>query len=96
MNITKKNIILLVIAGILLSGIPVITTCSTYCVSRDSVLDSPLDQSCPFLYDLFFPIGIVLSALFVLALAGLFLVGERQILPPGVYLPLFKPPRFSQ
>jgi hypothetical protein len=96
MNITRKNIILLVIAGILLSGIPVITTCSIYCVSRDSVLDSPMDESCPFLYYLFFPIAIVLSVVFVLALASLFLVRERQILPPGVYLPLFKPPRFSQ
>jgi hypothetical protein len=96
MNFTKKNFILFVIAGILLSGIPVITTCSTYCLSSDSVLDSPMDGSCPFSYDLFFPIAIVLSALFVLALASLFLVRERQILPPGVYLPLFKPPRFSQ
>jgi hypothetical protein len=96
MNITKKNIIILVTAGILLSGIPIITTCSTYCVSSDSVLDSPMDGSCPFSYDSFFPIAFVLSAPFVLALASLFLVRERQILTPGVYLPLFKPPRFSQ
>jgi hypothetical protein len=96
MNITKKNIIILVTAGILLSGIPIITTCSTYCVSSDSVLDSPMDESCPFLYDSFFPIAFVLSAPFVLALASLFFVRERQILPSGVYLPLFKPPRFSQ
>jgi hypothetical protein len=55
-----------------------------------------MDGSCPFSYDSFFPIAFVLSAPFVLALASLFLVRERQILTPGVYLPLFKPPRFSQ
>jgi hypothetical protein len=36
-----------------------------------------------------------LSALFVLPLAGLLLVNDRKFIPPGVYLPLFKPPRFS-
>ena len=95
MNITKKHLILLVIIGILVSGIPVITLCSSYCVSSDLELDSPMGGSCPFSYHSFVQIAIVLSALFVLPLSGLFLVSDRQLIPPGVYLPLFKPPRFS-
>ncbi len=92
MNLTKKNLILFIIIGILVSGIPVIPWCASYCVSSD--LDSPVDGSCPFSYHSFVQIAIVLSALFVLPLAGLFLVRARQFIPPGVYLPLFKPPRF--
>jgi hypothetical protein len=95
MNITKKHLILLVIIGILVSGIPVITLYSSYCVSSDLDLDSPVDGSCPFSYHSFVQIAIGLSALFVLPLAGLFLVKDKQFIRPGVYLHLFKPPRFS-
>jgi hypothetical protein len=95
MNLTRKNLTLFIIIGILVSGIPVITLCSSYCVSSDLDLDSPVDGSCPFSYHSFVQIAIVLSAFFVLPLAGLFLVRDRQFIPPGVYLPLFKPPRFS-
>ena len=93
MNLTKKNIILFIIISILVFSIPVITLCSSYCVSSD--LDSPVDGSCPFSYHSFVQIAIVLSAFFILPPAGLFLVKDRQFIPPGVYLPLFKPPRFS-
>jgi hypothetical protein len=95
MNLIKKNLILFIIIGILGSGIPVITLCSSYCVSSNLDLDSPMDGSCPFADHSFVQIAIVLSALFVLPLAGLFLVRDRQFIPPGVYWPLFKPPRFS-
>jgi hypothetical protein len=95
MNRTKKNLILLVIIGILVSGLPVITLCSSYCISNNLDLDSPMDGSCPFSYHSFFQIAIVFSALFVLPLAGLFFVGDRQFLPAGVYSLLFKPPRCS-
>ena len=95
MNLTKKNLILLVIIGILGSGIPVITMCSSYCVSSDPDLDSPMDGSCPFSFHSFVQIAIGLSALFVLPFVGLFLVRDRQFIPPGVYWPLFRPPRFS-
>jgi hypothetical protein len=93
--LSKKNLILLIIIGILVSGIPAITLCSSYCVSSDLDLDSPLDGSCPFSDHSFVQIAIVLTALFILPLAGLFLARDRQFIPPGVYLPLFKPPRFS-
>ena len=53
MNITKKHLILFIIIGILVSGIPVITLCSFYCVSSDLDLDSPMDGSCPFSYHSF-------------------------------------------
>ena len=96
MNITKKNLILLVIIGVLASGIPVITLCSSYCVSNDPDLDSPMDGSCPFSFHSFVQIVIVLSALFVLPLVGLFLIRDRQFIPSGAYWPLFKPPRFSR
>ena len=95
MNRTRKNLILLTIIGILVSGIPVITLCSVYCISSDLDLDSPLDASCPLSTHSFVQIAIMLSALIVLPLAGLFLVKDRQLIPPGSYLPLFKPPRFS-
>ncbi len=95
MNITKKHLILIIIVGILGSGIPVITLCSSYCVSSDLDLDSPMHGSCPFADHSFVQIAMVLSALFVLPLAGLFLVSDRQFIPPGVYWPLFRPPRFS-
>jgi hypothetical protein len=95
MNFTKKNLILFIIIGILVSGIPVITSCSSYCVSNDLDLDSLMDGSCPFSFHSFVQIIIVLSALFVLPLAGFFLVRDRQFISPGVYWPLFKPPRFS-
>jgi hypothetical protein len=95
MKITKKHLILLVIIGILVSGIPVITLCSSYCVSSDLDLDSPVDRSCPFSYHSFVQIAIGLSALFVLLLAGLFFVKDKQFIPPEVHLPIFKPPRFS-
>ena len=95
MNITKKHLILLVIIGVLASGIPAITLCSSYCVSSDLEFDSPMDGNCPFSFHSFIQMANVLSALFVLPLAGLFLFRDRQFMPPGVYLPLFKPPRFS-
>ena len=94
MNLTRKNLILLIIIGILVSGIPVITLCSFYCISGD--LDSPLDASCPLTTHSFVQIAIMLSAYIVLPFAGLFLVRGRQFIPPGIYLPLFKPPRFSR
>jgi hypothetical protein len=95
MTITKKHLILFVIIGILVSGVPSIALCSSYCVSNNPDLDSPMDGSCPFSFHSFVQVIIVLSALFVLPLAGLFLVRERQFIPPGSYWPLFRPPRFS-
>ena len=95
MNITKKHLILIVIIGVLTSGIPAITLCSSYCVSSDLDLDSPIDRNCPFLFHSFILMANVLSALFVLPLAGLFISRDRQFIQPGVYLRLFKPPRFS-
>jgi len=95
MNLKRKNLILPIIVGLLVLGIPVITMCSSYCVSSDPDLDSPIHRSCSFAFHSFVQIAIVLSALFVLPLAGLFLVRDRQFIPAGVYWPLFKPPRFS-
>jgi len=95
MNLNRKNLILPIIIGLLVPGIPVITMCASYCVSTDPDLDSPMHGSCPFAFHLFVQIAIVLSALFVLPLAGLIFVRDRQFIPAGVYWPLFKPPRFS-
>jgi hypothetical protein len=95
MHRTRKNLILLIIIGIMVAGIPVITLCSSYCVSNGRGLDFPMDAGCPFSTHSIVQIAVVLSALFILPLAGLFGVRDRQFLPPGVYLPLFKPPRFS-
>lgn len=95
MNLNRKNLILPIIIGILVPGIPVITMCSSYCVAIDSDLDSAMDRSCPFAFHSFAQIAIVLSALFVLVLASLFPASDSQFIPAGFYMPLFKPPRFS-
>jgi len=95
MDCIRKNLLLLIIVGILVFGIPVYTLCSFYCVSSEFDVDYPMDGSCPFAYHSFVQVAIVLSALFVLPLAGVFLVGDRQFIAPGVYGPLFRPPRFS-
>jgi len=96
MNLTRKNIIPFIIIGILVSGIPVITLCSFYCIPNDLDFDSPLDASCPLSTHAFVKITIMWSAFIVLPFAGLFLGKDRQFIPPGIYLPLFKPPRFSR
>jgi hypothetical protein len=96
MNITKKNLIVLIIIGILLPGILAISLCSIYCVASDFDLDSAMDGSCPFSLHLFVQIAIVLSALFVLTQAGFLLARDRLFIPPGAYWPLFRPPRFSR
>ncbi len=95
-NITKKNFILLIIFGMLLSGIPVMALCSSYCVAGEFDLDSAMDGSCPFSLHSFIQIAIVLSALFILTCAGFLQDWDRLFIPPGAYWPLFRPPRFSR
>jgi len=95
MNITKKHLVLLVIIGILVSGIPVITLCSSYCVSSSPDLDSAMDGSGTFSFHSFIWVVNELSALFILPLAGFFLVRDSQFIPSGASWPLFKPPRIS-
>jgi hypothetical protein len=95
MNITKKHLIPIIIIGMLVSGIPVITMCSTNCASSDLDMDSPMDGSCPFANPSFVQIVIVLSALLVLPLIGLILFRDRQFIPPGICRPPYRPPRFS-
>jgi hypothetical protein len=79
--------------GLLVTGIPAIALCASYCASGDFDIYSALDESCPFSNDSFVRVTAVLSALFVLPLAGLFIVSDRQFLPAGACRPLFKPPR---
>jgi hypothetical protein len=42
MNLNRKNLTLLIIISILVSCLPVITLCSSYCVSNDLGFDSPV------------------------------------------------------
>jgi hypothetical protein len=95
MNPIRKNLILLTIIGILVSGIPVIALCSFSCISGGLDRDSHMDASCPLSNHSLVLIAVMLSALLVLPFAGPFLAWVRQFIPPGIYLPLFKPPRFS-
>lgn len=95
MNLSRKNLILPIIVGILVSGIPVITLYSSYCGASEADSNSAVDGNCPFSLDSFAPIAMLLSALFVLPLAGFSLVIQQQFIPPGAYWPLLKPPRFS-
>jgi hypothetical protein len=94
MNRPWKNFILLIIFGILVSGIPAIVLCSSYCISSD--LGSPQDANCSSSTHSFDQLAIMLSALILLPFAGLFPGKDRQRIPPGIYLPLFKPPRFCR
>lgn len=94
MNLARKNQILLFIIGILVSGLPAIAFCTSYCGSSDIALYPAVDGNCPFSYDAFVKIVIVLSALFILPLAGLLIAGHRQFIPPGAYWPPYRPPRF--
>ena len=96
MNIAKRNLIVPIIIGILLSGIPAITLCSSYCVASDFDPDSAMDGSCPFSLHPFIQIAILLSTLYVLTCAGFLLATDRLSISPGVYWPLFRPPRFSR
>lgn len=95
MIITKKHLIPIIVIGMLVSGIPGITICSANCTSSDQDLDSLMDGSCPIMDHSFVQIAIVLSALLVFPLVGLFLSGERQFIPPGVHLPPYRPPRLA-
>jgi hypothetical protein len=96
MHITRKNISLIIIVGILLYGLPSVTLCASYCGSRNLDPGSPVAGSCPISLHLFAQIAIALPALFVLSPAGFLLVRGRQFIPHGVYWPLLRPPRFSR
>ena len=95
MNRTKKNLILFVIIVILVSGIPAITMCTSNCASSDLDFDSPVNGNCSFSLHSFVQIVVVISAFLALVFAGRFLLRDRQLIPAGVYWPLFRPPRFS-
>jgi len=96
MNITKKYLLFFIIIGILASGIPVISMCSSNCIASDLKFHPSVDGSCLFSFHSFVHMIIVLSALLALPFAGRFLVRDIQFTSPDVYWPLFKPPRFSQ
>lgn len=95
MNPIRKDLILLFIIGILVCAPAVIALCSSYCSSNAPDFDPPVDGSCPFSFHSFVQIVIGGSAFFVLPLVGLFHIGDRPFIPPGVYGSPFKPPRFS-
>ena len=95
MKLDKKHLILLIIVGMVVSSIPAITLCSSYCVSSDLDIDPPVDGSCPFSFHSFAQIVFMLSVFGVLPFAGLFSVRIRHFIPSEVYWPLLKPPRFS-
>jgi len=95
MNLNRINLILLGIIGILVFCLPVIAWCSSYGVSNDPSLDSPVDGSRPFSCPSWVQIVIGWSALFILPLPGLFLSGDRHFIRPGFFWPPFNPPRFS-
>jgi hypothetical protein len=92
MNRPRKNFILLIIIGILVSGIPAIALCSSYCIS--SALGSPQDANCSSSTHSFDQLAILLWALILLPFAGLFPGKDSQLMPPGISLPLFNPPDF--
>jgi hypothetical protein len=90
----RKNHITFLFIGLIVTGIPAIAFCTSYCATGDLDIYSALDESCPFSYDSFVRFTIVLSALFVLPFAGLFIASDKPFIPAGVCWLMFKPPRF--
>lgn len=96
MKSINKNLALFIALGIMAYGIPVMAMCSSNCAVGNPDVDHTKDGNCSFLYHPYFQVGVLLPVLFVSLVAGLFFVRDRLFLPPGVYLPLFRPPRFSR
>ncbi len=95
MRSIHKNLAIFIALGIMAYGFPVMAICSSNCAAGNPDPDSTMDGNCPFLYHPYFQMVILLSALSALPFAGHFFGSGRLFLPPGVYLPLFRPPRFS-
>ena len=95
MTITRKHVIMFLLIGLLVSGIPAITTCSSSCVSSGQDLDVSTGGSCPFTLQIFAQSVFMLFPLFVLPLAGFLLTGEQIFIASDFYRLLFRPPRLS-
>lgn len=93
MKLTRKNLVLFMIIGIMAYGIPIIAMCSSHCAAGSPDFDSPKDASCSISSHFFVQYHIELSALFILPLVSLFVVIKKLCIPSGFYLSLFRPPK---
>ena len=94
MNLAQKNIILFVILGILVSGIPALTLCSTHCVTSNPSPDFHKELKCSLSNHSFFQHSIALAIFYTIPLVGFFLVMNRLFIPAGFFPTPFRPPRF--
>jgi hypothetical protein len=93
MKFTQKNLIIFIILGMVASGIPAITLCSSHCVVSNASLDIPPDGPCSFSAHAFVQMGIEESSFAVTPLLGFFQITSAVFIPPGHFLSIFKPPR---
>jgi len=90
MNIKSNNLILIIIIGILASGIPVIILCSSHCGTSHAGLDFPMDGKCSFSVHSFVQIAAELSVFGVIPLVGFLLFRRRFSIPAGFLGVIFK------
>jgi hypothetical protein len=93
MKLTRKNLTLLLIIGIMIYGILIITNWGPHCAAGGPDLGSPKDASCSISSDFFAQYHIELSYLFILPLVSFFLLITQHCIPSGFYISLFKPPK---
>ena len=93
MKFPRKKLILFIIIGIVAYNIPVISLCSSHCVTVDPDINSFKDASCSISSHAFVQFGIEFSTLIILPLISLLVVIKKLCIPKGFFLPLFRPPK---
>jgi len=96
MNFKSNNLILPILIGILASGIPAMTLCSSHYGAGYAGLDFPEDALCSLSAHSFVQVADELSVIGVIPLFGILLFRRRFFIPAGFMVTIFKPPRFSQ
>ena len=93
MKFTRKNIILFIIMGIVAYSFPVISLCSSHCLTVNPDINSSKDVSCSISSHSFVQFGVDLSILIILPLVSLFVVIKKICIPTGFFFPPFRPPK---
>ena len=93
MSALQKNLILVMVIGILASGIPAMTLCSTHCVASNAHLDVSDTAHCFGAFHGFVQVGVERSSLNLVPLVNFFHDTTEIVIPKGFLLSIFKPPR---
>ena len=93
MKFNRKNLILFIIIGIVAYNIPVVSLCSSHCVTVNPDIDSSKDASCSISSHSFVQFSIGFSILIILPLVSLLVLIKKLYIPTGFFLPPFRPPK---